>query len=42
MIEIPLPDMAATEALAERIAAVLRPGAVGALSGGLGAGTTTA
>ncbi len=38
---IALPDMAATEALGQRIAARLRPGDVVALAGGLGAGKTT-
>ena len=36
-----LPDVAATAALGEKIAAVLRAGDVVALSGGLGAGKTT-
>lgn len=36
-----LPDMAASQALAEQIAADLRVGDVVALSGGLGAGKTT-
>ena len=40
-MKIPLPDMAATEALGARIAAALRAGDVVALSGGLGAGKTT-
>ena len=40
-MRIPLPDLAATEALGARIAAALRPGDVVALSGGLGAGKTT-
>ncbi len=40
-MKIPLPDMAATEALAARIAAALQPGDVVALTGGLGAGKTT-
>lgn len=40
-MKIPLPDLAATEALGARIAAALRPGDVVALSGGLGAGKTT-
>ncbi len=38
---IPLPTPAATEALGARIAALLRPGDVVALHGGLGAGKTT-
>lgn len=40
-MQIPLPDLAATEAFGQRIAAALRPGDVVALSGGLGAGKTT-
>lgn len=40
-MKVPLPDMAATEALAARIAAALQPGDVVALTGGLGAGKTT-
>lgn len=38
---VPLPDLAATAALGERIAAALQPGDVVALEGGLGAGKTT-
>lgn len=41
MTRIALPDIAATQALAERIAARLQVGDVVALSGGLGAGKTT-
>ena len=39
--EVPLPDIAATQALAQRIAGRLQPGDTIALSGGLGAGKTT-
>ncbi len=41
MIAVDLPDLAATAALATRIAAVLAPGDVVALHGGLGTGKTT-
>ncbi|KPF55427.1 MULTISPECIES: tRNA (adenosine(37)-N6)-threonylcarbamoyltransferase complex ATPase subunit type 1 TsaE [unclassified Novosphingobium] len=41
MTTIPLPDIAATQALATRIAAKLRPGDVLALEGTLGVGKTT-
>jgi tRNA threonylcarbamoyladenosine biosynthesis protein TsaE len=41
MTTIPLPDLAATQALAARIAARLRPGDVLALEGTLGVGKTT-
>lgn len=41
MTPIPLPDIAATQALATRIAAKLRPGDVLALEGTLGVGKTT-
>ncbi len=40
-MRVPLPDIAATEALGARIAAALQPGDVVALTGGLGAGKTT-
>lgn len=40
-MRLPLPDPAATAALGARIATVLRPGDVVALTGGLGAGKTT-
>ena len=40
-MRIDLPDLAATSALGERIAAALQAGDVVALSGGLGAGKTT-
>jgi tRNA threonylcarbamoyladenosine biosynthesis protein TsaE len=41
MTTIPLPDLAATKALADRIAMHLRPGDVLALEGTLGVGKTT-
>lgn len=41
MTRIDLPDLAAMERFGARIAALLRPGDVVALSGGLGAGKTT-
>ncbi len=41
MTTIDLPDTQATEALGQRIAALLQPGDVVALTGGLGAGKTT-
>ncbi len=41
MISEPLPDIAATAELAERLAPRLKPGDVIALHGGLGAGKTT-
>ena len=40
-MRVPLPDIAATEALGARIAAALQLGDVVALTGGLGAGKTT-
>jgi tRNA threonylcarbamoyladenosine biosynthesis protein TsaE len=40
-VSVDLPDLAAMEALGQRIAAHLRAGDVVALSGGLGAGKTT-
>lgn len=40
-MKIALPDLAATEALGARLAALLQPGDVIALSGDLGAGKTT-
>lgn len=41
MTTIDLPDTEATQALGQRIAALLEPGDVVALTGGLGAGKTT-
>jgi tRNA threonylcarbamoyladenosine biosynthesis protein TsaE len=41
MTTIDLPDAEATQALGQRIAALLEPGDVVALTGGLGAGKTT-
>jgi ABC-type Mn2+/Zn2+ transport system ATPase subunit len=41
MTTIDLPDTEATQALGQRIAALLNPGDVVALTGGLGAGKTT-
>ena len=40
-IRVPLPDLAATAALAARLAGIVRAGDVIALGGGLGAGKTT-
>ena len=40
MIDLPLPDLAATEALARRLAPHLAAGDVVALEGALGAGKT--